>query len=419
MKGMVLGYRLRSGCFFLWALSLLGTDRAAVAQAGYQLRADRLVVETAAHWQAWTLPTHAVEVTPTGTVAPHRFRSRYNLLEDRATFQRALKDFKRGAHPDGHSESGQHGNAGHSRQCPDAEEKRTDRASLYLSDAHGDQPGRLQPSGCRGDFGWGSDHVLGAVGIGSAGRLVGGGGLGSGGGSEIRWCCTLSRRRWAIPFRQFRLLVAPDQKPVMEEVAKVGFELVARTTEPNEDRRTFSFGVSQPAVVSGVDGSYGGDVAGGGDRQQAGAGSAGDGSRVGGPCQQQTKAKSCTSSSTKRALRSRWIVWCMRDCLWRVRGARSIIAASGLGWLILKWWGYGDNISIGMVEGGGNLALTGDGFSPVGAFDGDFSTSFPARGSREDGDCGSGGVDHRHGRDLLARRGADVLDLAQDLYRRL
>ena len=42
----------------------------------------------------------------------------------------------------------------------------------------------------------------------------------------------------------------------------------------------------------------------------------------------------------------------------------------------IEVWGYGDNISIGMVEGGGNLALTGDGFSPGAGFDGDYDTYF-------------------------------------------
>ena len=98
MKGTILGSRLGRGCFFLWAIGLLVISSGAIAQEGpgYRLSEDRLVVETAAHWRAWTLPTHAVEVEPTGVVVPHRFRSRYNLLNDRATFQRALKDFKRG-----------------------------------------------------------------------------------------------------------------------------------------------------------------------------------------------------------------------------------------------------------------------------------------------------------------------------------
>ena len=39
-------------------------------------------------------------------------------------------------------------------------------------------------------------------------------------------------------------------------------------------------------------------------------------------------------------------------------------------------YGFGDNISSGLIAGGGQLGLTGDGFLPGPAFDGDFNTSF-------------------------------------------
>ena len=56
---------------------------------GYEVIDDRIVVEGAGHWSDWSLPLHAVEVTPDG-VAPHLFRLRYNLLDDRHSFARIL-----------------------------------------------------------------------------------------------------------------------------------------------------------------------------------------------------------------------------------------------------------------------------------------------------------------------------------------
>ena len=96
MKSTVLGQRMGRGCFLLWAVGMFLTVHTAVAQQqGYRLSGDRLLVDRPEHWQGWALPTHAVEVTADGAVVPHLFRSRYNLLQDRATFQRALRDFNR------------------------------------------------------------------------------------------------------------------------------------------------------------------------------------------------------------------------------------------------------------------------------------------------------------------------------------
>ena len=104
MKGMVLGYRLRSGCFFLWALSLLGTDRAAVAQAGYQLRADRLVVENGR-------PLAGVDATDSRRGGDaHRNRSAPSLPQSlqptggSSHLPTSLEGLQAGAHPDGHSD---------------------------------------------------------------------------------------------------------------------------------------------------------------------------------------------------------------------------------------------------------------------------------------------------------------------------
>ena len=375
MKGMVLGYRLRSGCFFLWALSLLAADRAAVAQEGYRLRADRLVVETATHWQAWTLPTHAVEVTPTGTVVPHRFRSRYNLLDDRHTFQRALKDFKRGRtqtailNLDSTVTLDIRGNVLTQKKSGQTVPVYTylmrmgiSRVGSNAADAaailDGDRTTYWEPSASAPLDDWWVEVDLGRVAVVD---------------SVVLHFVDASL---GDPFRQFRLLVAPDQKPVLEEVAKVGFELVARTTEPNEDQRTFGFGLGQPRASPEWTGRM-----------------------------VETLRVVVTDSKRARGRQvsaAEWedlpptdqgeIVYFIVDeegfeePVDRLvyeglpvsrQGRREYYRRERPRLADIEVWGYGDNISIGMVEGGGNLALTGDGFSPVGAFDGDFSTSFP------------------------------------------
>ena len=374
MKGMVLGYRLGSGCFFLWALSLLAGDRAAVAQEGYRLRADRLVVETAAHWQAWTLPTHAVEVTPTGTVVPHRFRSRYNLLDDRHTFQRALKDFKRGRtqtailNLDSTLTLDIRGNVLTQKKSGQTVPVYTylmrmgiSRVGSNAADAaailDGDRTTYWEPSAAAPLDDWWVEVDLGRVAVVDSVVLH------------------FVEASLGDPFRQFRLLVAPDQNPVLEEAGKVEFELVARTTEPNEDQRTFGFGFSQPraspewtgrmvetlrVVVTDSKRARG--------RQVSAAEWEDLPTTDQGEIVHFVKVREGFEEPVDRLVYEGLPV--------SRQGRREYYRRERPRLADIEVWGYGDNISIGMVGGGGSLALTGDGFSPGAGFDGDYDTYF-------------------------------------------
>ena len=65
------------------------------AQKGHRVTSRSVVVNRAAHWHNWQLPTHAVQVSPDGTVEPHFFRARFNLLDDLQTFTRSIVDLRR------------------------------------------------------------------------------------------------------------------------------------------------------------------------------------------------------------------------------------------------------------------------------------------------------------------------------------
>ena len=73
-------------------LSLLPAawQSAAAQDKGHEVDDDRIVVESLSHWQNWQLPTHAVDLLPDGGVRPHAFRERHNILDDLATFRRTL-----------------------------------------------------------------------------------------------------------------------------------------------------------------------------------------------------------------------------------------------------------------------------------------------------------------------------------------
>jgi hypothetical protein len=81
---MILGYGL-----------LLSGSVDAQRRTGYSLTNNTIVVEDASHWERWSLPLHAVDLDADGAVRPHSFRTRYNILDDLGTFQRTLSEVKR------------------------------------------------------------------------------------------------------------------------------------------------------------------------------------------------------------------------------------------------------------------------------------------------------------------------------------
>ena len=379
MKGAGSGSRRGAGCLLLWisVLVWMGEVGSAAGQRGpgYQVSNDRIVVETPSQWRNWTLPTHAVEVTPDGRVVPHMFRARYNLLDDRDSFQRALKEFKRGRtqsailNLDSTETLDIRGNLltqkvggkvvpvytylvqmGISRVGSNA-----DQASAILD---GDRTTYWEPDPSSSLDDWWIEVDLGRVAVVDSVVLH------------------FVDEALGDPFRQFRLLVAPDQRPVVEEALKVDFEMVARTTAPNRDVREFSFGVEQPRASPEWTGRMVETL-----RIVVTDSKRGQGHQI-------SEAEWQELPESDRGE----IVHFIRDdegfeepvepSVYEElsadrRGRKEYYRRERPRLADIEVWGYGDNISLGMVEGGGNLALTGDGFSPVGAFDGDFVTQFP------------------------------------------
>ena len=54
----------------------------AEAQSGYQIAGDEVVVERASHWQQWSIPTHLARVHEDGSVRAHALRTVFNVLDD-------------------------------------------------------------------------------------------------------------------------------------------------------------------------------------------------------------------------------------------------------------------------------------------------------------------------------------------------
>ena len=54
----------------------------AEAQSGYQIAGDEVVVERASHWQQWSIPTHLARIHEDGSVRAHALRTVFNVLAD-------------------------------------------------------------------------------------------------------------------------------------------------------------------------------------------------------------------------------------------------------------------------------------------------------------------------------------------------
>ena len=78
----------------LFCLAVLGAAQHASAQVvtrGAEIRNERISVNSASHWENWSIPTHAVDVVG-DAVVPHYFRMRFNVLEDYRTYRRSIDE---------------------------------------------------------------------------------------------------------------------------------------------------------------------------------------------------------------------------------------------------------------------------------------------------------------------------------------
>jgi hypothetical protein len=378
MKYAFFAPRTRPPALRWWAALALGIWglQPALAQRGqgYEITEDRIAVEQPSHWRNWTLPIHAVEVLPEGGIAPHLFRSYFNLLDDRDTFRRKLKAFKpaKGQHPTLNIDSTEtldiRGNLITKKEAGKEVPVYTYWVRMGISRAgsnpeeaagilDGDPSTYWEPDPAAPLDDWWIEVDLGRVAV--VDSVV------------VRF----AGEELGDPFRQFRILVAPDQEPVLEEAGKVDFALVGRTTAPNREQREFSFALAQPRsspewqgrmvetirlVVTDTKGGQGHLI----DQAQWEALAPADRGQIVYFLKDEQGLEEPVAPEIYAGLSP------------ERQGRRDYYRRERPRLADIEVWGHGDNISLGMVEGGGSLTLTGEGFSPGAAFDGDFSTEF-------------------------------------------
>lgn len=350
---------------------LLAVLAAPVDAQGHRVTTRSVVVNTITHWKNWQLPTHAVDVAPNGTVKPHFFRERYNLLDDLETFTRPIPDLRRKRRQnailniDSTATVDIKGNV-----ITDNKDNvlysyffrpgisRVGSNLITAANILDDDPATFwEPNPLDPLDDWWIEVDL--------GRVV----------AVDSLILHFVADELGDPFFQFRVLAAPDQEPVQENFDKITFERVASTQAPNRDQRTFRFGLEQfrsdpnwagkmvetiRIVVSDTRGGRSELIAEGewlalpanerGDivyfiRDQQGF-------------EEPVAQEIYDSLEAERQGR--------KD---HYRRERPRLAG-------LEVWGFGDNISAGMIAGGGKLELTGTGFIPGPAFDADYNTSF-------------------------------------------
>ena len=80
---------------FLLGLNLVPAQPAEAQKRGYRIAGNQIVVNSPAHWERWSMPIHAVNILPSGGVHPHSSRSRFNILDDLETYARRLPELRR------------------------------------------------------------------------------------------------------------------------------------------------------------------------------------------------------------------------------------------------------------------------------------------------------------------------------------
>ena len=214
---------------------------AADAQKGHRVTSRSIVVNRAAHWQNWQIPTHAVQVSPDGTVAPHFFREHFNLLDDLATYTRPIVDLRRRSNQTailnidstqtrdvkGEIILDRKDNPIYSYFFRPGISRVGSNAAAAANILDADPTTFWEPDPQAPIDDWWIEIDLGRVA--AVDSLV----------------IHFVEEELGDPFFQFRVLAAPDQEPVKENADKITFERVAHTKAPNRDQRTFRIGLEQ------------------------------------------------------------------------------------------------------------------------------------------------------------------------------
>ena len=368
-------------CALIFCLGLLADGREALAQRnkGHRVTNNSIVVETAEHWRNWQLPVHAVDVVPEGGVQPHYSRQRYNILDDQDTYTRPLTDFRR--------RKSEHAilNIDSTFTLDVKGNVITDRKDnpLYTHFARpgisrvgsnpqaaknildGDPNTYWEPDRNDPLDDWWIEVDL--------GRVV----------AVDEILLHFVSEDLGDPFLRFRVLIAPDQEVILEDAADVELVRVGGTQAPNRDQRDFSFALEQPKsapswrgrlvqviriVVTDTRAGRGTEV----DEEQWLALDPSDqGDIVYFVKDQQGFEERLDQSRLEESVETFY-----DNLSPERRGAKKFFIRERPRLADIEVWGFGDNISPGIVVGGGSLYLSGENFSPGPGFDGDYNTNF-------------------------------------------
>ena len=358
---------------FLLGLNLVPPQPTEAQKRGYRIVGNQIIVDSPAHWERWSMPGHAVDRLPSGGVHPHFSRSRFNVLDDLETYARRLPELRRKKgqtavlNIDSTETLDVFGNIIRDRKenplytylarIGISRVGSNPRAAANILD--GDPNTFWEP-----DFNDPIENWWIEVDLGRSLPV-----------DEL--VLNFVDESLGDPFRQFRILSAPFQKIINQEVREIPFRREGGTKGSNQDQRVFSFQLDQFKAdpnwigetiqvirIVVTDSKFGrGKLI--SEEEWSALNPANRGDVVYFIKNQQgfeePVEKSVYDGLSPR--RQGKIEHYIRE---RPRLAD------------IQVWGFGDNLSPGLVEGGGSAAFHGanDSFSPAPAFDGDGGSNF-------------------------------------------
>ena len=358
---------------FLLGLNLVSPQPTEAQRQGYRIVGNHIIVNSPAHWERWSMPGHAVDILPSGGVHPHFSRSRFNVLDDLGTYTRRLLDFRRKKNQtavlniDSTETLDVFGNIIRDRKKNPlytylsrigiSRVGSNPRAAANILD--GDPSTFWEP-----DFNDPIEDWWVEVDLGRSLPV-----------DEL--VLNFVDESLGDPFRQFRILSAPFQKIINQEVRKIPFRREGGTKGSNQDQRVFSFlldqfkadpnwiGETVQIIRIVVTDSKFGQRKLISEEEWSALNSADRGDVVYFIKNQQGFEEPVEKSVYDGLSPERQgkIEHYIRE---RPRLAD------------IQVWGFGDNLSPALVAGGGSAAFHGanDSFSPAPAFDGDGGTNF-------------------------------------------
>ena len=375
------------------ASCLLWTALPASTQQGYNIVDDRIVVSGRSHWEHWKKPAHLTTIDNSGAVRPRHLRSLYNVLADPSIARPVVitnKD-RRILNVDSTLKVDVFGQpvqdtqknfvydylvrAGVSRAGSNIE--------MAANIVDGDPTTFWEPDPHDPIEQWWVEVDL--------GRALPVEGI------SVRFV----EEELGDPFLKYLLLLAPNQTLSFTDDRKVSFELFVPHEGPNTQQRTFFF--ESAAATEGALVNLGLVDASGGissvkKLHQNSADPDWTGKII------ETIRIVITDTRGGRAEQIDQVAWealpmhergdivhFVRDFAGREepvdaetyesleeerRGRREFYRRELPRLAEVEAWGWGDNISLGLVEGGGTLDLTSAGKTPAPAFDGDISSRY-------------------------------------------